>query len=229
MNFQPARKPFPRWLGPFSPARGTSTGFRFHDGRLGTWVESDEGRAFWQIVRSQGASALARLVLEHWGGGRVLLLPNGIVVKPLRDEDVGRRVAVGLFKGPIQLEMPDGGIFDFSAPAGVAPGRPWPGPRTTGLECAIQPDGSLRCYWYHPSQYGRDEVMDVLHPPDGVLALGFRRARPADTGGRVSVTANGHVITNRQEPDGTWLSLHVGMIKPGTWMHRKSWIEGSGA
>ncbi len=225
LSFAVQRKPFPRWWGPFSPARGKYSGFRFHQRRLGTWVENEHRREFWALVDSPGARLLARTVLDEWGGGRVLLLPNGFVVKPLqRDIEVGRRVLLGRLRGPVVLERPDGGVFDLSNPGQLAPGEPWPGPKTTGLECAIQPDGSLACTWYHPTTMGRKKVRELVSGPDRLLAAGFRRARPRDTGGRVRVTANGHVITNRREWDRTWVSLYVGHVSPAVWIHREQWI-----
>lgn len=221
LTFEAERRPFPRWWGPFSPARGKYSGFRFHAGRLGTWVENQIGREFWPLLESHGVKSIARLVLDHWGGGRVLLLPNGAVIKPLQgDFEVGQRALIGRFGGPVVLERPEGGVFDLSTPGRLSPGDPWPGPKTTGLECAILPDGSLECIWYHPSTLGRDTVREQLHGPDRQLASSFRRARPMDSGGRVRVTANGLVITNRQEQDGTWVSVFVGQITPESWSHR---------
>lgn len=224
-SFAVERRPFPRWLGPFSPARGTNAGFRFHQRRLGTWVESEQGREFWPLLDSPGVRSLARTILDEWGGGHVLLLPNGFVIKPLPgDEEVGRRVLIGRFRGSVVLERPEGGVFDLSNPGQITPGEPWPGPKTTGLECAIQVDGSLRCTWYHPTRLGRDEVSELLTGPNLSLAAGFRRCRPWDVGGRVRVTANGHVITNRQEWNGQWTSLYVGYVSPDSWPHRIQWI-----
>lgn len=224
-TFQPEVSPFPRWLGPFSPARGTYSGFRFHYGRLGTWVTNPVGLEFWPIIDSRSAQALAQLVLAHWGGGRILLLPNGFVIKPLQgDHEVGRRVLIGQFRGPVILERPEGRDFDLSNPGELNPGDPWPGPKTTGIECTIQLDGSLDCAWYHPTLQGRDEVRCRMQGPDWRLAGSFRRARPGVSGGRVRVTANGHVITNREERDGTWISLYVGHIAPESWPQRKEWV-----
>lgn len=224
-SFVVERRPFSRWLGPFSPARGTYSGFRFHQRRLGTWVDSEQGCQFWPLIHSPGAELLSRTVLDEWRGGRILLLPSGLVIKPLQgDHEVGRRVLIGRFRGAVVLKRPEGGVFDLSNPGQLAPGAPWPGPRTTGLECTIQPDGSLVCNWYHPTSAGRDEVQECLHQPDRSLASGFRKSRPSDSIGRVRVTANGHVITNRQERDGTWVSLYVGRICPDSWPNRKEWI-----
>jgi hypothetical protein len=93
------------------------------------------------------------------------------------------------------------------------------------LECALQPDGALVCTWYHPTAYGRDEISHQLRGPDGSLVSGFRRARPGDTGGRVRITANGRVITNRQLQNGDWVSMYVGQIDRSEWADWSMWIE----
>jgi len=224
-TFDPFPRPFPRWMGPFSPARGTRSGFRFHEGRLGTWVGAAFGIGFWPVADGLGARTLAKLVREEWGGGRVLFLPNGFVVKPLQtDDEIGKRALIGRFHGPIVFERQSKSTFDLSKPGAIRPGDLWTGPTTTGLECVMQADGSLSCSWYHPTRLGRDEVTQSLRGPDPSLATGFRAARSGDTGGRVRITANGHVITNRQE-NSTWLSVYIGWIDPGAWKHWEKWIE----
>lgn len=224
--FRPERRPFPRWMGPFSPARGRYSGFRFCEGRLGTWVEGDAGSRFWPVEDGPGSRDIAYLVLREWGGGRVLLLPNGFVVKPLPgDEESGCRVLIGRFYGSVVLERPDGTRFDLESPGYLEPGNPWPGPKTTGLECTIDYSGTLTCTWCHPTQCGRDEVRERLRGPDRVLAAGFRRGRLGNSGGRVRITANGHVITNRKEVDDTWASIYVGYVDPRSWAGWEHWIE----
>lgn len=228
-SFEPARKPFARWMGPFSPARGARSGFRFHEGSLGTWVQDATGSAFWSATPTAGAEKLRKLVADNWGGGRVLLLPNGLVIKPLPgkddDEDVGKRVVIGRFEGALVLTRPDGSKFDMSKPKSLDPGDAWPGPVTTGLECAMQPDGSLVCSWYHPTRLGRDESRETIRGSDAKLYAAFRKARPDDTGGRVRVTLHGHVITNRQTAD-AWRAYYVGRATPasllGDW---DDWIK----
>jgi hypothetical protein len=225
-TFRALARPFPRWAGPFSPARGTRSGFRFHQGRLGTWVENQSGMSFWSVADGHGARAIATLVRDEWGGGRVLFLPNGFVVKPLqKDDEVGRRALIGRFHGALVLERPNEPPFNMSTPGAVQPGKPWHGPTTTGLECAIQSDGSLVCSWYHPTQWGRDEVSEPLRGPDHSLAAGFRAARPGAGGGRVRITGNGHVITNRQELAGTWVCIYVGYVDASSWARWDHWIE----
>ncbi len=223
--FEAEDRPFPQWLGPFSPARGNYSGFRFHDGRFGTWVEERDTRTFWAVADGRGERGIAKLVREEWGGGRVLFLPNGLVVKPLPgNEEVGRRVLIGQFSGTIVLEGPDGSRFNLSEPGRLRPGDPWPGPKTTGLECAIDPSGSLTCCWYHPTDWGRDTVSEQLRGPDRTLAAGFRKARPHDMGGRVRITAHGHVITNRQV-GGAWAAYYVGHVDTNSWADWDPWIR----
>ena len=218
--------PLPRWMGPFSPARGSKSGFRVRQDLLGTWVENGSDLSFWNVVETRGARDIAVLVQERWGGGRVLFLPNGFVVKPLQDDtEVGRRVLIGRFSGAMKLELPGGLRFDLSDPGTLRPGDRWPGPTRTGLESVISYDGSLSCTWYHPTQYGRDDVTHTLRGSDPLLAAAFRTARPGDTSGRVRLTANGHVITNRQGFDGTWVSIYIGWIDPKSWPSWDHWIS----
>jgi hypothetical protein len=225
IDFSPAAQPFPRWWGPYSPARGTSSGFRFRGGRLGAFVEHEHGRAFCPIRRSHGIQNLERLVFENFRGGRVLFLPNGVIVKPLQgDEERGHRVCLGVFTGDVVLEMPDREYFSFEQPGELRPGELWPGPTSTGLECTISSNGELRCSWYHPAAYGRDSVSFSMTEANAILARGFRAARPGERGGRVRVTAKGHVITNRQV-GGSWHCHYIGKIDCEKWPHLNEWIE----
>ena len=226
--FDAEEYPFPRWLGPFSPARGTSKGFRFRSGQLGTWVSNEYRREFWRMTLSEGVSELSRLVLNRWDGGRIALLPNGLVIKPLQGEsEVGCRVVIGRFYGSVVLRRPRGDEFDLGDPGDLNPGGPWPGPESTGLECSINSSGSLNCKWYHPAPYGRETVREILHRSDPHLANGFRRARLGARRGRVRVTANGQVITNCQTMDGSWVPMYVGSVDTEYWPHRPEWIRRS--
>ncbi len=225
LEFEPQTRPFPRWMGPYSPARGTSCGFRFHGDRLGTWVDSEAGRFFWGLASSPGSRVITDLVLGEWGGGRVLFLPNGFVVKPLQgDDEVGRRALIGRFRGSIELQRAGDTNFDLAHPPGTVPGRAWNGPSTTGLECILDREGMLACTWYHPTEWGRNEVRELLRLPDPVLAAGFRMARRGQSGGRVRVTAHGHVITNRETRPGTWVCMYAGRIEPSSLAGWDRWI-----
>lgn len=220
-EFKPLLRPFPRWMGPFSPSRGKKSGFRVQREEIRAW--DDEG-TFWPVVECLGVKSIIRIVKFYWKGGRVLFLPNGFVVKPLQEDDeVGQRVLIGRFRGSILLKRPKGSDFDMSRPGNLKPGDPWPGPKTTGLECIIDGTGTLNCSWYHPIRLGREDVFEKLRGQDCALAEGFRAARPNHTGGRVRITANGHVITNREEWAG-WVSTYVGFVDPGSWAGWEHWI-----
>jgi hypothetical protein len=215
-------------MGPFSPARGIRSGFRCRNGRVGTWVGYDE-LEFWTMAAGRGANVLAEFVSRHWSGGRVLLLPNGYVVKPLqKDVEVGFRVLVGRFEGPIRLERWGEAPFDLSDVSRFRPGDLWTGPASTGLECTIRGDGSLACTWYHPAPWGRDDSTHLLRGADSSLASGFRAARPGETTGRVRITANGCVITKRQHADGTWTTHFVGSVERKAWGNWSRWIDKEG-
>lgn len=224
-TFTPAPRPFPRWMGPFSPSRGKKSGFRFHQCLLGTWVGDESELTFWSVANSQGGREIATLVRDQWGGGRVLLLANGFVVKPLQDwDEVGQRALIGRFRGAVVFDS-EGGRFDLSNPGTLRPGDVWPGPTTTGLECVMKSNGSLECNWYHPSQFGKETQTQVLRGVDRALGSGFQAARPGCDAGRVRITANGIIITNRQGHNGSWISIYVGRIDPGSLYHSNSWIR----
>lgn len=227
MTFYPiSNHSFHRWMGPFSPARGTRSGFRFHNHRIGCWVNAGHECSFWPLVSEPGATSISRLVLRHWHGGRVLFLPNGMVIKPLqRDAEVGYRVILGRFDGPLILHTPDGKLFDMSQPGPLRPGDPWAGPTTTGLECILTEDGSLDCEWYHPSEFRREIVRVKLRAHDRDLAAAFRRARLGASGGRVRITANGHIITNRLQGNRAWTCVYVGYVPPTDWGYWDHWIQ----
>jgi len=223
-QFEPESTPYPYWLGPFSPARGTSTGFRFHYRKLGTWVNAPNSREFWVIKDSSAVRKLSNNILHHWNGGRILFLPNGLIIKPLQDYEVGKRVIVGRFNGPITLQKPNGQLFDMSVPGRITPGDMWPGPNTTGLECILKDNGALICIWQRPTNEGSEIEEVVIQGPDPQLRSAFQRARPGDSAGRVRVTANGHIITNREER-GYWRPMYIGQISPKNWPHREIWIQ----
>ena len=226
--FVPEARPFPRWQGPFSPGHGTYSGFRINRGRCGTWVESAGGSSFWELDHSEGADQLSALMMREWGGGRVLLLPNGFAVKPLQtDEERAPRVLIGRFEGSIVLKDPQGNRFDLSRPGSLEPGERWPGPKATGLECAIQGNGSLTCNWYRSLTSGGGFITEQLRGPDKTLAEGFRAARPGEVSGRIRITANGAIITNRRLSDLAWNALYVGFVDRASWPDWANWIDRS--
>jgi len=223
--FEPFEPPFPLWIGPYSPARGTHFGFRFNERRLGTWVKKEGCLEFWTMFPTVGVKKLECLVLNNWGGGRILLLPDGHVIKPLQEEwETGKRVVIGKFSGDLLWQLPDGEIFDMNDLSDLSPGDPWPGPNTIGLECIIQWDGSLVCKWNIPCSWGSDIISVRLYNQDWILAKGFRLARRGKKFGRVRVIANGIIITNDQLPNGEWQTKYVGKIDTNKWTFKPEWF-----
>lgn len=222
-GFEAWGPPFPAWLGPYSPARGNRSGFRVHGGKLGAWVTEDGVSSFWTIERSPGVRALEQLVVRHFRGGRVLLLPNGLVVKPLnRDEERGRRVLIGRYAGCVIIESTDEYV-DLSDEDYEA-GSIWPGPSSIGLECSLSDDGSLRTRWWRETAFGEKSAQCVVHGTDRRLAASFRQVR-GESSGRVRVTAHGLVLTNVEEY-GEWSPYVVGRIDPASWPHEHAWVGG---
>lgn len=215
---QRGKSPFRRWMGVYSPARGTMFGYRFHHQKLGVWVTNEHGQEFWHFHQCPEIEALQDIVLSHWGGGRVLMLCGGPVIKPENnDDEVGIRRVIAAFQGDAVLVKPDGSRFSFRIAHTLKPGASWPGPTTTGLECAIKSDGRLECSWYHPSDFGKETHRVILTGPSKTLFRGFVAARPGEFGGRVRVQMSGAVITNVQShgPGGLeWKSLYIGSIDP---------------
>ena len=222
MKFSPSKAPFPYWTGPYSPARGNS-GFRVKNGQLGAWVNTDEGRSFCVVLRTEGVRNLTEFVRDNWQGGRLLFLPSGLIVKPLReDQEAGRRVVVGRFEGAFKLDT-DSGVFDLSA-TDFTPGEEWRGPGSVGLECIIKTDGSLVTTWQQPSDGGSEKYSEEILPANSDLMLGFKKARPHDSGGRVRITVCGHVITNRETRDG-WRAFYVGRVDVDKFSNWERWIQ----
>jgi hypothetical protein len=223
--FTPAPKPFHLWLGPFVAARGRTADFRVRGEEFGAVFRSQDGERFWPAIETQGLKVMTALVKENWRGGRVLLLPDGHVVKPLQEEEErGLRVLIGRYSGAFALRMQADGQFDLGPGAAHRVGRPWGGPASVGIECVIHGDGSLRCSWWQRHSDSLFEVTRQVCGPDPSLYQGFRAARPGTDGGRVRVTVSGHVITNLKTSAGNWTSLYVGKIAPRNWTHDPSWI-----
>jgi hypothetical protein len=221
--FTPEPVPFPYWDGPYTPARGSYSGFRIRGGILGAWVSSDDSQSFCEVQRSDGVKRLTDLISRHWSGGRLLFLPSGLIVKPLQNEDErGARVVVGRYEGKFSV-LVGNNWFDFLAPSlGIAAGSVWDGPGTIGLECSMKGDGSLSTSWEVPSEFGAEGHQNVLSGPNKTLLDGFKAARPNDQGGRVRVTVGGHVLTKREMRHG-WKTFYVGRVAVDTLQNWDNW------
>jgi len=224
-EFRALSQPFPRWFGPYSAGHGRTSGFRIRGGLLRTIVRTPTGEQTWFAHQNDGVRRLQSLVVSRWGGGRVLLLPNGWVIKPDQAGN-GIRWAIGRFSGPLILQRPDGTWFNMAAPGALQPGMRWPGPDTTGLKCVLDITGTLRTKVTRPTTYCEEIVEITLVAGDAALARGLRAARPGDWSASVRVTENGHVITKRQDA-GEWTSVYVGFVDPARWPHDEAWVEGA--
>jgi hypothetical protein len=221
------RKPFDRWLGPYSPARGIQHGLRFHAGQLGVWSSTATHKEFWTVQRNASVDRLTRAVVQTWGGGRLLFLPNGYIIKPLPggEDERGKRVVVATFSGELVLEDSDGVEFNFAEPWNPSPGAEWGGPSTLGLECVLESDGSLRCDWYHPDEFGRMSDSCYIAGPSAARARSFKAARPGEASGRVHITPNGYVTTNHQVRRGVWETRFLCFVDPNDLEDWSHWVE----
>lgn len=59
------RKPFDRWMGPYSAARGLRHGLRFHGGDLGVWVNGGSGSNFWTVLSNSSVERLSKIGRAH--------------------------------------------------------------------------------------------------------------------------------------------------------------------
>ncbi len=224
MRFTPEKPPFPYWVGPYSPARGTSSGFRIKDRHLGVWTTSGEGQTFCPVQETDGVTQLVQTVRSGWQGGRVLFLPGGYIVKPLQNEDEqGMRVFLGRFEGGLKI-VNGNHIVDLSKTSVFNPGQAWLGPNTIGLECNIKSDESLSTHWSQPTEYGYKKCYEKISGSCRELFSGFKEARPFDEGGRVRITVGGHVITNKKIGD-DWCSFYVGRVNPSQFANWDRWIR----
>lgn len=224
MIFQSEAFPFPRWLGPYSPARGNNAGFRVRSGLLGATVVTESGQEFWTAQQTQGVHDLVQLIKTHWQGGRIVFLPNGFAVKPLQNDS--ERVLIGRSSNALILNGSGRQVLDFSNLQHLAPGSIWSGPGTIGLESTLRSDGSLTSGWYRTTEYGQEETQEVIAGPNLSLLEGFRKARPGENSGRVRITIGGHVTTNRQERNGGSRPYYVGQVSTSVFRNWERWIEG---
>lgn len=174
--------------------------------------------------------SLEQLVRQHWGSGRVLLLPDGYVVKP--DPDPSKpctRYLIGRLQGWLVIEKPDGTRCDLSQPKPLHPGEPWPGPPTTGIECKIDLRGGLVSEWDLEAPGGRLVQTHRMWEPDPVLAAGLRAARPGMPNARVRVEIGGAVVTMREaeeKGDSQWAPCFIGRIDVEQWPFEADWVFG---
>jgi hypothetical protein len=201
LEIEVARKPFTRWWGPYSPRRGR-TGLTLSGRQISVAepISDGTGTIEWILAANRSVERFIDVVRSEFGGGRLLFLPSGHIIKPSAEEDERCiRYLVGWFTGSLRFHSPQRvGIFDLAKPGALRAGDDWPGPKTIGLESVLETDGSLRCNWTHPDGGDRLAQEQWISDPDPALAADFRKARRGTGVGRVHVTANGHLYTNWQ-------------------------------
>jgi hypothetical protein len=201
-EFEPL--PFSEWRGPYKPGRGTMTGLRVRWESIGAWFNG----TWWPLVPTTGTRKLVQLVQSRWGGGRILLLPWGDVVKAPQGTPPSH---IGRWRGSVAFMTPYG-HFDIKERAiRLSPGDLWEAPHHIGLECIITERGGIFCEWDLLVPRGTETVRKELWRPNRDLAQGFREARPCDTRGRVHVLPGGVVVTVASSVDG-WETRFVGMV-----------------
>ena len=213
LRIEVSRKPFPRWWGPYSPRRGRM-GLSLRGGQITVREPAADGsgEVEWVLESNSSVERFIQAVSAEFGGGRLLFLASGQIIKPCNTEDdVCVRMLVGAFTGSLVFTGPDGETFDLSDPGCDSAGEDWTGPSTIGLECVLKEDGRLNCEWKHPEGLGSNAC---VYGPNPALANAFRKARPGDVSGRVHLMPHGHVVTKWQAGYGRWKCSYVATLNP---------------
>jgi hypothetical protein len=213
--------PFQRWIGPYSPRRG-KPGLSLREGVIAS-IElgaSSFEETTWTLESTPSLESAIAVWRRYFGGGRLLFLPSGDIIKPLSEEDErNKRVLVGRFTGAPRFVANDKwkSVCDLAKPDVLRRADAWTGPQSIGLECVIKEDGSLHCEWQGPTEEGELIQRRCILGPDRDRIRGFRMARPRDSGGRVHLTACGQIYTKwntaaKRETGGEWRCAYLGKV-----------------
>jgi len=208
MNFRPYQPPFHQWMGPYTPATGFTSGFRVLQNSLGCHEVDDSSQFFCTAEESPGVRYLIDHVRTHFGGGRVLFLPNGLVIKPCnRGYDVGRRVVIGEYSGDLRIFTSEG-FRNFSDEQIQNPGTRWYGPQTIGLAIILEPRGCGYIKWNLSNRYYDEEHREPFDWIGSQVVESYQRVKGRT--GRVRISVNGHAFTKVEE--GTrWQTYYLGI------------------
>lgn len=207
MSFKQDRAPFAVWKGPFSPSRGRYRDYRVRHGCLIGFVSSPYGVTE-VTAELSGAQSLASLVLSHWRGGRLLILPWGQVIKPYYDGSETQRVKIGSWGGET------GPFTHLWKSKRLRPGSPWPGV-VAGLACKVTGDGSVYNEFTVSDDLGGMQYTKLVLPPAAGVLEAFRAARPRDSSGRIQLLEDGAIIAPKDEGFvfvGTYRKEHLARI-----------------
>ena len=222
----PYPAPHPKWHGPYSVVPGRSSGLRVRRGAIEAQLWRNGYAETWVIDDSKGNRSLIATVQATYGGGRLLLLPNGAVIKPVASSSEGERRLLGHWWGTLTLVSPLGQRICTTeanllvhprggTPRSLRPGDPWPGPSTTGLRCRIDPSGALYAKTWHASRWGRTEVDASVSGTSRLLFTSYLLAGGHRSGGSVRLLEGGHVVMPSHDAGGG-LARYVGYVPPST-------------
>lgn len=222
----PYPAPHPKWHGPYSVVPGRSNGLRVRRGAIEAQLWRNGYAETWVIDDSLGNRSLIATVQATYGGGRLLLLPNGAVIKPVASSSEGERRLLGHWWGTLTLVSPLGQRICTTeanllvhprggTPRSLRPGDPWPGPSTTGLRCRIDPSGALYAKTWHASRWGRTEVDASVSGTSRLLFTSYLLAGGHRSGGSVRLLEGGHVVMPSHDAGGG-LARYVGYVPPST-------------
>ena len=235
-QFTPLGFPYPLWHGPYAVVPGRSNGMRVRRGAIEAQLWRNGYCETWVIDDSPGARSLVALVQASYGGGRLLLLPNGAVIKPVPRSSEGERRLLGHWWGSLTLVSPFGQRICTTeanvlaharsdSPRSIRPGDPWPGPATTGLRCRLDPSGSLFARTWQASQWGRTEVEYPIAAANSLLSMCYRLAGGHGSGGSVRLLEGGHVVMPYHDTDGG-MARYVGYVLPSSLPSISDWKNG---
>jgi hypothetical protein len=218
--------PAPYWRGPYSPRRGYSQGLTIRGKELILWGESERGKFAWTADQTvSGISQLINVVRKDYGGGHIKIYPCGHIIKPLRDDDTGRRKCIGRIKGiasTLRFLDEHGNELSQRVLAESSPGDAVDFPYF-GLEARLGHDGSLRNTTESPSSYGREQQEFNLGEANQQLEYGSQSARGRAGPGRVRITPFGCVTTVVKQASEAWDTHFLGWLDG--WPFDESWLD----
>ena len=220
MRFIPVKFPIPYWSGPYSPAAGKMTGMRVRKGYAGAWCDTIVGLKFFHFEKSNGADSLSSLVKVNFNdGGRIVILPNGYVIKPENDKvKVGYQRLIGKIKGEITIPQ----IYEnfvLGPTSKFEAGSKWKGPHGGAIRCTIKDDGSIHTKWSVPNDKGASEYKKQLTGPNLTLLSQVESIeKKIGAKGRVYYWYGGHLTTADHQ-------LYIGKVACNTLDANTDWFE----
>ena len=220
MKFIPVKFPIPYWTGPYSPAAGVKTGTKVKFGYAGAWCDTKVGLKFRTFEKSEGADLLSKLVINEFnGGGRIVILPNGYVLKPENDDDaVGYQRLIGKIEGDIIFPLIKEN-FKLGPAIEFELGSKWEGPLGGAVKCTVGDDGAIHTSWSVPCETGAKEYHKQLTEPNIALTGQINEIkRKYGDFGRIYYWYGGHLTTAKHE-------RYIGKVNCNSLDSKTEWFE----